>query len=141
MNHILKFSITLIFIISLFGCNSNNDELNTSTIVGTWQLVEIYQSIGGPGNWNDVENGYKYTFLNNGNFSSNRFSECSNGTYSIESNELILDFSCAEFTTGFEKPEGILIEKITFESGYLFINPTYIFCVEGCNYKFKKISD
>ena len=141
MKNIFKCGIIVIAIISFFGCNNNSDEIHKeSIIIGTWQLVEIYQSVGGPGNWNDVENGYKYTFLSNGDFFSNRFSECTNGTYSTELNELILDFGCDGFTTGIEKPEGIFIEKITFESGYLFINPTYIFCVEGCNYKFKKIS-
>ncbi len=141
MKNTLKLGIISLLFVSIFGCNSNDEELNESeSIIGTWQFVETYQSTGGIGTWNPVENGYKYTFLENGNFSSNRFDECINGTYLIESNELTLIFGCNGFTAGIEAPEGTFIEEINFESGYLFINPTYIFCVEGCDNKFKKIN-
>ena len=141
MKRMLKLGIVGLIVVLFFGCNNNDEEINKEkSIIGTWQLIETYQSSAGLGTWNLVENGYKYTFLENGNFSSNRFMECTNGTYSIVSNELTLIFGCNGFTTGFENPEGVFVEKINFESGYLFINPTYIFCVEGCNYKFEKIS-
>lgn len=140
MNNIMKCVIVSFIVLSLFGCNNEDEVKREQSIIGTWQLVEIYQSEGGPGSWSTVENGYKYTFLNNGNFSSDRFDECANGTYSIESNELILNYDCDGFTTGIETPEGVFIEKINFESGYLSIIPTYVTCVEGCDYKFKKIN-
>jgi len=35
--------------------------------------------------------------------------------------------------------DGILIEKITFESDYLQINLTYITCVEACGWRFDRI--
>ncbi|QCX38170.1 lipocalin family protein [Aureibaculum algae] len=137
----LKIGIFCLVVISFFGCSNNDNEVNQEkSIIGTWQLVETYQSAGGPGNWSSVDNGYKYTFLDNRTFSSNRFSECTYGTYSIESNVLTLIYGCEGFTTGIENSAGVFIEKINFESKYLFINPTYIFCVEGCAYKFKKIN-
>ena len=122
MNYILKYGIASMLVMSLFSCN-NDDDINQ----------------GGPGSWSNVENGYKYTFLDDGNFSSDRFNECSSGTYLVESNKLILNYDCDGFTAGIEIPEGIFIEEINFESGYLTINPTYVICIEGCEYKFKKI--
>ncbi len=142
MKNSCKLGISILFLIVVFGCKSTNNKASiTSSIVGTWQLAEAYQSIGGPATWSAVEDGYTYTFSANGDFTSNRFTECTKGKYSVTSNELTLNFGCEGFTKGIEKPEGVFIEKITFESDYLFIKPTYIICTEGCNYKFKKISE
>ncbi len=141
MKNSCKLGISILFIIVVSGCKSTNKANTSSAIVGTWQLVEAYQSIGGPATWSAVEDGYTYTFSANGDFTSNRFSECTKGKYSVKSNELTLNFGCDGFTKGIEKPEGVLIEKIMVESDYVFIKPTYIICTEGCNYKFKKISE
>lgn len=140
MNYILKYGIASMLVMSLFSCNNDDDINQEQSLIGTWQLVEVYLSPGGPGSWSTVENGYKYTFLDDGNFSSDRFNECSSGTYLVESNKLILNYDCDGFTAGIEIPEGIFIEEINFESGYLTINPTYVICIEGCEYKFKKIN-
>ncbi|MFH6772107.1 hypothetical protein [Gaetbulibacter aestuarii] len=76
MNNILKFGIVSFIVFTLFSCNKEDDLKQEQSIIGTWQLVEIYSSDGGPGTWNPIENGYKYTFLSKGNFLSNRFEEC-----------------------------------------------------------------
>ena len=124
------------------GC-SNNDENKTeeNSIVGTWKLIEIYNNPGfGSGSWNTVDNGYTYTFSTNGEFTSTRFTECSSGIYSIESNELSLDFDCDGFTAGIENPEGTFIEQFAFESSNVVFTPTYLNCIEGCGWKFEKIN-
>ena len=133
----LIFFLTISF--SILSC-SHNDNLDTIvTIVGSWKLFEIYSnSGGGTGQWSQIDNGYSYTFFSNGEFSSSRFSECTDGTYSITNNKLTLVFGCTGFTTRVEGPEGTFIEQMTFESGFLILTPTYLTCIEGCAYKFKK---
>ena len=140
MNYILKYGIASMLVMSLFSCNDEDDINQNQSLIGTWQMVEIYRSVGGPGSWSSVENGYTYTFLDDGNFSSDRFDGCGSGTYSVESNKLILNYGCDGFTAGVEIPEGTFIEEINFESGYLTINPTYVICIEGCEFKFQKIN-
>ncbi len=142
-------SLTIIcfIIISLVGCNDDDEQIgneekinNKESIIGTWQLVEVFQSEGGPGTWYNIENGYTYTFFINGTFSSNRFDECANGTYLVESGKLTLNYGCEGFSVDIQSSDGVFVETINFELGYLFINPTYVYCFEGCNYKFKKIN-
>lgn len=138
----IKFGIISLIIIMLSGCNNSDDEIKTEqSIIGNWKLIEVYSDVGdGSGGWNPVENGYTYSFSSNGEFSSTRFSECSSGTYTINSNELTLVFDCNGFTTGIENPEGTFVENYTFESNTVILVPTYIFCVEGCGWKFKKMN-
>ncbi|WP_217900268.1 lipocalin family protein [Lutibacter agarilyticus] len=132
--------LSIIFTILLIGCDNDDSNDNEKSIVGTWQLIEIYSDIGdGKGKWNSIENGYKYEFDSENRFTSDRFSECQSGTYTLNENELILDYDCDGFTAGIETPEGTFVERITFESDKLIINPTYLMCVEGCEWKFQKI--
>ncbi len=141
MKSTLKLGMFLLFALTLFGCN-NDEELNPEQlIIETWQLIEIYGDPGdGSGSWSSVDNGYKYIFTADNQFTTNRFSECDFGIYSLNSNKLILDFGCEGFTTGIENPEGTFIERMTFESKNLILNPTYLICDEGCGWKFKKVN-
>ena len=141
MKYLLYFVLASVFFIS--SCSTNYDTLeskdfsaNDNSIIGNWKLVEAYISSGGPQYWVNVENGEEITFTSDELFSSNRFSECTNGDFSIESNELFLNYSCNGFTTGFENPEGAITYKITFESNYLLLTPTSVICTEGCSYKY-----
>ena len=121
------------------NCSNSSNE---NSIIGTWQLIETYGSDGGSNpEWTTVENGYIYTFYINGNFTSNRFSECLEGNYTISENNLILDYGCTDFNTGIETPAGTFIEDYTFEGEYLILTPTYLTCIEGCSYKFKKTNN
>lgn len=143
MKKILKFGIISCLVLTMFGCSNDDNEspLQEKSIIGTWKLIEIYNDSGdGNGRWNSVEDGYTYNFSANGEFTSTRFSECGNGNYSIVSNELSLDFDCEGFTAGIENPDGIFIELFTFESNYVILTPTYLTCIEGCGWKFKKIN-
>lgn len=127
----------------MVSCSKNNDILENQdlsllnvSILGNWKLVEAYISAGGPQYWINIENGEEITFLSNGSFSSNRFSECTTGVFSIESNELILDYNCSGFITEFENPEGAITYKLAFESNTLILTPTSVICIEGCSYKY-----
>lgn len=135
-NLILIFSMLITFV------NCANDDINKQedSIIGAWKLMETYIGDGGSNpKWTTVTDGYIYTFNSDGSFTSNRFSECSKGVYSLLADNLTLDYECDGFTTGIETPEGTFIEKFIFEKESLILTPTYLTCIEGCDYKFKKI--
>ncbi|MGL1885571.1 MAG: hypothetical protein OCD76_03560 [Reichenbachiella sp.] len=138
----MKFEIITLIIIMLSGCSNSDDEIKTEqSIIGNWKLIEVYSDIGdGSGDWNSVENGYSYSFSSNGEFTSTRFSECSSGTYTINSDELTLVFDCSGFTTGIENPEETFVENYAFELNTVILVPTYLNCDEGCGWKFKKMN-
>lgn len=134
--------IVLVFIsiLLILSCNNDDDtQINDNSIIGTWKLIEVYGNDGANGQWTDVDNGFTYTFKNDGSFTSTRFSECLYGTYVISESSLSLDFGCENFSTGIESPEGTFIESYRFEEGKLYLSPTYLSCDEGCSYKFSKI--
>lgn len=142
MKKLLKLGMISCFVLTLFGCSNDDENIkDENSIVGTWKLIEVYNDPGdGSGSWNSIENGYTYNFSVNGEFTSTRFSECSSGNYSINSNKLTLDFDCDGFTAGIENPEGTFIENYTFESDRIILVPTYLNCDEGCGWKFEKIN-
>lgn len=51
-----------------------------------------------------------------------------------------MNFGCEGFTTGIESPQGTFIEQMYFENGHLILKPTYLNCIEGCSWKFDKLS-
>ncbi|WP_159439336.1 lipocalin-like domain-containing protein [Tenacibaculum agarivorans] len=138
----LKLGVLSLLAILLIGCSSDSKNVEIeNSIIGTWKLIEIYNDSGdGTGSWKPVENGYTYNFSIDGQFTSTRFSECSSGNYTIDANQLTLDFDCNGFTTGIEKPEGIFIENYAFESNTVVFIPIYLNCVEGCGWKFEKLN-
>ncbi len=142
MKKLLKLGPISCFILAILGCSNDDENIKEeNSIVGTWKLIEIYNDTGdGSASWDSVENGYTYSFSLNGEFTSTRFSECSTGNYSMNSNKLTLDFNCDGFTTGIENPEGTFIEDYTFESTRIILVPTYLSCDEGCGWKFEKIN-
>ena len=141
MKKFLKLGMIFCILLTIFACSNDDENVKEENwIVGTWKLIEIYTDPGdGIGSWNSVQNGYTYNFSVNGEFTSTRFSECSSGTYSINSDELTLDFDCDGFTAGIENPEGKIIENYTFESNKIIFVPTYYMCIERCGWKFEKI--
>ncbi len=128
-------------LICLFtGCSVDN-AWNDKSLPGTWKLEAVNFSSGGePRIWSAVEDGYTYSFRNDGTFSSTRFDECEQGTYITTANELKLDYGCEGFILGIEDTEGILVEELKFEGGYMILIPKYLQCIEGCKYKFRKIA-
>lgn len=143
MNNFKKIAFTIILGVFFICCSDNDEEVkDENSLIGTWQLVKAFEySEAGPGNWNEVNDGYNYTFSQNGDFYSTRFDECTSGTFSTESNLLILDYGCDGFTTGIEDQAGVLVEEYIFVDGLLFMNPTYPTSVEGFVFKFRKISN
>jgi len=133
--------LILSMLLSFTNCNSDNGaKEQDNSIIGIWKLIETYGSDGGSNPlWTPVDNGYTYTFHENGSFTSDRFSECSEGNYSISGNTLTLDYGCDGFTAGIEIPEGIFVEKYIFKNENMILSPSYMNCDEGCEYKFKKI--
>lgn len=140
MKNITKFGIVSLLIITLFGCGNNVNTINEHQIVGSWKLVEANISAGGPQYWQEIENGEEFEFLSNGNFSSNKYAECTGGEFSIKSNELRLIYDCNGFNPPIENSEGVVTYEITFASDYFILTPTSVICVEGCSYKYKKVA-
>lgn len=136
---------TLILLFSLMiavsSCNQSDENPQVeNSIYGTWKLIETYNGTGGgTPQWSSVSDGYIYTFKNDNTFTSNRFNECSSGTYELTPSNLILTFDCEGFNTGIESPSGTFFENYAFGEGYLFLTPTYLNCDEGCSNKFNKI--
>ena len=125
------------------SCSKKDDTLvikdfsgKDEPIIGKWKLVEAFISDGGPQYWVNVENGEEITFTGDGLFSSNRFSECTKGDFSIELNELYLNYNCEGFTSGMENSEGLITCNIAFESNDLLLTPTSLICIVGWNYKY-----
>jgi len=131
------FIVSLLFFIA---CDKTDEPIiaNETLIAGKWKLTEASISAGGPQYWIDVENGEEIDFFENGTFSSNRFTECSNGNFSIIENELLLEYECTEFNTESENNEGIITYKLEFYSNYFILTPTSgTICTEGCSYKYQ----
>lgn len=145
MKNLFKTFLALTAFIFMTGCsNDDSKELEAGTsVVGTWKLVKSYgyDSSIGHSRWYSVKNGYTYTFKSDGTFISNRFSECTSGTYILSENDgtLSLVYDCEGFTTGIEIPQGTFVESFIIENKHLLLSPTYMNCVEGCDYKFKRI--
>ena len=129
-------------LLSFTNCSKDDGAKDQdNSIIGTWELIEAYGSDGGSNpQWASVDNGYKYTFNENGSFTSNRFLECFEGNYSISEISLTLDYGCSNFDTGIETPAGTFVEKYSFEGTNIILTPTYLGCIEGCKYKFQKLN-
>lgn len=122
------------------GCSSDDDKNSEQSLIGTWQLIESFDGFGNDsGSWDPVENGYKYEFTADNKFTSTRFPECSYGTYSLTDSQLTFDYGCEDFDAGVENPEAIFIESFKVDGQYMILEPTYLFCIEICRWKFKKI--
>ena len=117
----LKVTLGLVlFLLSLVACEKSEKTDYQSEIYGIWKLTEVLSDIGdGNGQWREIENGYEYIFYPGGTFTSTRFTDCTVGIYTVNADELTLDFDCENITIGnTEIPNGILIENISFESDF-----------------------
>ncbi|AUS07068.1 hypothetical protein [Pseudotamlana carrageenivorans] len=137
----MKLTILILCIfLSLTSCSDDEAKSQENNFLGTWKLIETYGSDGGSNSqWTSVDNGYTYTFNNNGTFSSTRFTECTTGTYGVSSNSITLVYGCEGFDTGIENPAGTFVENYVFEDENIILTPTYMNCDEGCSYKFEKV--
>lgn len=146
MKNITKFGMAFLLMITLFGCNENENEgekelvVDESQIIGSWKLVEASISAGGPQYLQEVENGEVFEFLDNGKFSSSKYDECTEGNFSIESSELSLMYDCDGFNPQVQNPDGAITYEITLGPDYFILAPTSVMCVEGCSYKYKKVT-
>jgi len=139
------FLILPILIFSVFNSCDKEDDLkgfdqDAFPIEGTWKLTAAYISAGGPQYWTDVKDGEVLNFLSNGSFSSDKFEECSTGSYSVEDGNLILEYDCDGFESGTENGEGQITFKIDYGKNAILLTPTSILCIEGCSYKYVKVN-
>lgn len=133
--------IILLACLSLIACSEDENKVEQEpSIYGTWQLSQIYSDPGtGEGGWIDIDNGYNYKIVPGGTFSSTKFNECSDGTYSITNQTIDFTFNCTDFTPC-EEDSQTCSENFTLEDQFLVLTPNYLECDEGCAYRFTKIS-
>ncbi|WP_139059081.1 hypothetical protein [Polaribacter reichenbachii] len=128
-------------LIFFMACNPSDEPIsvNETLIAGKWVQTEAYISAGGPQYWVDVENGNEIIFSENKAFTSNRFAECTEGNFSINEDELLLDYNCAEISAEFENEQGFISYNLEFYGNYFILTPTSgPICIEGCSYKYQK---
>ena len=131
----------LLLLLLLIDCDKASDKPippNATLIEGKWKQNEAYISAGGPQYWIDVDNGEEIEFYNNGTFSSNRFTECTTGTFSLEENKLSLEYDCDGFETQSENGDGFITYDLELFSNHFILTPTSgPICIEGCSYKYQ----
>ena len=134
----MKNCIRLVFIFLVAACSSNDSESNipleAKNLIGQWQLVATYSSPGGATEWQNVENGFSYTFKDDGTYlmtTSENVIEQS-GVFRFENEEIFMDFNFE----GASKTEGYTAELTTTQ---LTLSPSFpTICIEGCFYRFEK---
>ncbi|WP_210465204.1 hypothetical protein [Rufibacter roseolus] len=138
MKTTFTFLLVLLFL-SAFQCQHQEDikpSLGKKDIViGRWQLVEYFMSVGGPGYWTkaDAAKPIIIEFKADGEYISGS-GDCS-GQYTVTTGQdIIIKVSCS---VGHLK-QSELTGKI-LPSGELSIVPTSPMCIEGCSYKYKRI--
>ena len=135
---VLKNTFRLLFIALFVACTSNDTENTIPTtaknLAGQWQLVATYISPGGASEWKEVENGFSYTFKDDGTYlmtTSENVIEQS-GVFRFENEEIFMDFN----SEGEAKTLGYIMELKATE---LTLSPSFpAICFEGCFYRFKK---
>ena len=124
----------LILSIFLFitGCSEEEAKQQEDPIYGTWKLIETYGSDGGNNpQWVSITDGYEYTFNDDGNIISDRFT-C-NGSYTLlSSNQVTINFDCVDSQFN-------LMYTYSFENQNLILTPDLLNCDEGCGEKYEKI--
>ena len=124
----------------LVACESEADQvlveaLAAPTFAGDWQLIEQKVSIGGPAMWEKVDDGDKFTLKSDGSFADFQLfsNDCTTGNYEVTTDELILSYDCEGST-----PFTYALQK---ENADIILSPKTIICTDGCEYKYRKISD
>ena len=140
MKSIRYLIILLITAATMLSCGKSGQTPLLKDIIGTWKLSEVLIDSGnGNSKWNDVIDGYEYTFNPDSTFQSSRFPDCPLGSYFLRADELTLEFDCDSLLIGNRKVDAVLVESITYDSNDLLINPTYTSCLEDCSWKFSRV--
>ncbi len=108
-------------------------------VYGTWQLESVYISAGGEGQWQQLEESHTIVLRKDQSFRSDRHEGCNRGTFKLTGSQIIFNYSCEDFTLGLEDEQGVLPYQFKIEKGDLILSPTYVWCVEGCEYRYSKI--
>ncbi|MFD2828093.1 hypothetical protein ACFSYG_16565 [Leeuwenhoekiella polynyae] len=140
----MNLKLSIIALLFMFiGCDTENETQNESEALlnGNWQNTEAFISSGGPQYWIEIEDGEEIQFLSNGTFSSNRYTECTRGTFSIEDSTLTLKYVCPDFEPTAANEDGLITYSIAYESKTFLLTPTSgPICTEGCSYKYQKVN-
>ena len=132
----MRIAVVLMALI-VSSCVDKNplDSREGEGLAGEWQLKEQKIGYGPPGEWEDVENG-KIIEFTSGTFKGldNFNSSCDSGTYEIKDDELLLTYTCGDQNDSF-------VYSVILEGTSMIISPRTVICIEGCEYRYQKISD
>ena len=147
--------LTLVTLFFATGCSEEEQkqrQLDTSSIFGTWQLIEFYSFSGlatedQENNWNKVDNGYILELKPDRHFVSNEFEECQEGTFTITSDEsddyVTLKYGCEGFVARHnynkDHDEDILSYSYVITDSVMELKPISYTCYEGCDVRLTKI--
>lgn len=128
--------IILTLFILLNSCSSEENP-TVSKLKGKWQLTETSwpETAADFGLWYPIENGYFIEFKSSRNFTSTEFTNCGYGKYFCNEKMINFVYSCS----GFKNPYHYTITELNENT--LILEPDYLNCIEGCKYKFTKISN
>lgn len=126
----------------MLSCSTEDEDFPFSSdmLIGKWKYTEAYISAGGPHYWVSVDGGEEIEFFINGTFISNRFSDCSSGTYLIDDGNLSLKYECSGFVSGAENENGFITSRLEGKSSYFLLTATSgPICIEGCKSKYVRL--
>ncbi|UCS93267.1 lipocalin family protein [Echinicola marina] len=130
--------LTLIFSrCNIIGGESSYQK-NPQGLPGTWEAVERTYSYGGPPITEEIENGHRISFKNDGGFSATEAFTCNSGSYTLAADELTFTYACEDLGENQINP---FTYTVIFEKDYMILNPKTSVCIEGCSVKYKKLED
>jgi len=136
-----NFIVIILLVTSLISCESNDEtNLKSTNLIGEWLQVASFGDIGNGSIFEvEIEDGEELAFFENGTFTSDRFAECTTGTFFLEEGTLFLNYSCQGFESEFENEDGFITFGIELESDSFTISPTSGFiCIEACGERYER---
>lgn len=142
MEKLISSLLVLVLLSQFSACNNDDTDSPNPTdtaILGKWKLTAAYISSGGPQYWVDVEDGEEIEFLSEGSFTSTNYPECKEDGYTLDGENLVLDYDCEDMELVAENEDGLITFHIEFEDGHFLLSPTSVLCIEGCSYKYERM--
>lgn len=125
--------IVVMISLLIWSCTDHepSDIEKFSALTGRWQLVETKIGIGSPGSWQPVASGVVYQLNSDSTFVLSEHPVCTAGFWYFTNNMLHLEFECPA------SDEQIYYYSLS--ALHLTLSPAKILCMEGCQFKYRKL--
>ena len=129
--------ILFLFLLVFASCTrpvEKGKDFSTGSLIGKWEYMEHYFSIGGPGKWQPVQPaGQVVDFKSDGTFTS---AASFSGTFL---NYEVIDSTTVKFSPASTASGYVLMRyEIDAAKGTLLLHPIEPMCIEGCGHNFKR---